>query len=74
MTLSMISAVMERLVSSTKYRISKIFRYDFDWESLELIILLESMSLSSFMYFSTTFKFKSEATLLVVITIFLLSE
>lgn len=38
MTLSMISAVMERLVSSIKYRISKIFRYDFDWGSLELII------------------------------------
>ena len=29
----MISAVMERLVSSIKYRISKIFRYDFYWGS-----------------------------------------
>ena len=70
----MISAVMERLVSFIKYRISKIFRYDFYWGSHELIILLESMSLSSFIYLSTTFKFKSEANLLVVITIFLLSE
>jgi len=38
--LLIISEKIERFVFSTKYKISRIFRYDFDWKSLELMISL----------------------------------
>ena len=77
-TLSIISEVIERLmrrlVFSTKYGISKIFKYNFNWGSLGLIKLLVLILFSFFIYFSTTFKSKGIATLLVVIIILLLSR
>jgi len=57
-----------------KYRISKIFKYDFNCESLEFITLLELTLFRFFMYFLTTFKSKIAATLLVVTIISLLSN
>lgn len=57
-----------------KYGISKILRYNFDCQSLELMTLFGSTSFSSFIYFSTILKSKETATLLVVIMISLLLE
>ena len=45
--LSMISEVKERLLFSTKYRIFKIFKYNFDCGSLGLIISLNQYHSSS---------------------------
>ena len=55
-TLSTMSEVKKRLVSSTKYEISKIFKYNFNCESLKLITSLELTLFKFFIYSSTTFK------------------
>jgi len=68
-TLSIISGVMERLISSMNYKIPKILKQDFDCGSLGLITLFESILFKSFIYFSTMFKSESVATLLVIMTI-----
>ena len=73
-TFLMISWVTKRLVSFTKYKIPKIFKYDFNYGSLEFITLLELTSFRFFMYFLTIFKSEIAATLLVITTISLLSN
>jgi len=72
MTLSIISSITERLVSFWKYRVFKSFKYVLDYGSLRLIISFKSISFNSFIYFSTMFRSKKAATLLVVIIIPLL--
>ena len=73
-SLLIMSYETKRLVSSMKYRISKILRYDFDCGSLRLMILFESTLFSSFIYFYTMLKSKKAAILLVIITTSLLLE
>ena len=73
-TFLMISWITRKLLSSTKYEIPKVFKYDFNCGSLGLIILLELTLFRFFMYFSTTFKSEVATTLLVVTTISLLSD
>jgi len=68
------SEVKKILVFSTKYKIPKIFKYDFDCGSLGLIMLLESTSFKFFIYSLTMFKSEITTTWLVVIIIPLLSD
>jgi len=51
----------------------RIFRYNLDWESLELMIL-ESTSFRSLIYFSIISRLEAIATLLVVISSLLLLD
>jgi len=56
-----------------KYKIPRIFKYNFDQGNLGLITSLILTSLKSFIYFSTMFKSDDTTTLLVITIISLLS-
>jgi len=69
MTLSTISDERDRLVW-----IQRIFKYNLDWGSIEFMMSSESTLFRSLMYFSIILRLEAIATLLVVMSSFLLSD
>ena len=66
------SAKIDVLVSSIRYEIPMILRYDFDWGSLEVSTWFDLMLLTFLIYLLMVWRFKVLNTLLVVIIMLLL--
>jgi len=61
-TLSIIFDITERLVSSRKYGIPRIFRYNLNYRSFRLITLFEFTLFNYFIYFFTMLRSEETAT------------
>ena len=61
-TLSIIFDIIERLISSRKYGISIIFRYNLNYRSFRLMTLFEFTLFNYFIYFFTMLRLEEAAT------------